>query len=279
MNRTGMSRICSGHHPMNRKYILWGIFILFVFFLFLVPHQNVKLTDITNAFQGCSPEHWLGTDNLGRDLFALMVTGGQRTLICVFLATVISFTGGSLLGMIAAYEGGILKTVIQFIADFVTVIPSLIMALIFSALFGFSATAAGIIFGIGNMGQYINLAEGLTAGMKEKDFISAEISLGLKKRSVLFLHVFPNIMRQLLVYMGNNASSVVLQYAGLAFIGLGTDVTNPDWGTLLYQYRIYILTYPRLVLCPIIAVCLLALFFHFAFDDARVRETELTIYD
>ena len=90
MNRTGMSRICSRHYPMNRKYILWGIFILFVLFLFLVPHQNVKLTDITNAFQGCSPEHWLGTDNLGRDLFVLMVTGGQRTLICVFLATVIS---------------------------------------------------------------------------------------------------------------------------------------------------------------------------------------------
>ena len=81
------------------------------------------------------------------------------------------------------------------------------------------------------------------------------------------------------MYLGNNASNVVLQYAGLAFIGLGTDVTNPDWGTLLYQYRAYILTYPRLVICPIIAVCLLALFFHFAFDDSRLKRTELTIYD
>ena len=264
---------------MKKKYILWGIFLLFVLFLFLVPHQNVKLIDLLNTYQGCSGEHWLGTDNLGRDLFALMVTGGQRTLIVVFLATAISFTGGTLLGMIGAYEGGLAKTVIQFIADFVTVIPSLIMALIFSALFGFSAPMAGVIFGIGNLGQYINLSDGLTAGIKEKDFISAEITIGLQKRTILFLHVFPNIVRQLLVYLGNNASSVVLQYAGLAFIGLGTDVTNPDWGTLLYQYRVYILTYPRLVICPIIAVCLLALFFHFAFDDSRIKETELTIYD
>ncbi len=264
---------------IKKKLPLWCVFALIVLFLFLIPHQNIKLTDILNTYQPCSAEHWLGTDNLGRDLFALMITGGQRTIIVVALATCISFAGGSLLGMIAAYEGGWIRSVVQFIADFVTVIPSLIMALIFSALFGFSAPMAGIIFGIGNMGQYINLAEGLTAGMKEKDFISAEVSLGLRKNAVLFRHVFPNIIRQLLVYLGNNASSVVLQYAGLAFIGLGTDVTNPDWGTLLFQYRVYILTYPRLVLCPIIAVCLLALFFHFAFDDGKIKDNELTIYD
>ena len=264
---------------MKKKLILWAFFAVFVLFLFLVPHQNIKLTDILNTYQGCSREHLLGTDNLGRDLFALMVTGGQRTLLVVFIATLISFIGGSLLGMIAAYEGGLLRSLIQFIADFVTVVPSLVMALIFSALFGFSAPMAGVIFGIGNIGQYINLAEGLTSGMKERDFISAETSIGLPRASILFLHIFPNIMRQLFVYMGNNASSVVLQYAGLAFIGLGTDVTNPDWGTLLYQYRVYVLTYPRLVICPIAAICLLALIFHFAFDDARIKETELTIYD
>lgn len=265
--------------PSKGRLLLWCGFALFVAFLFLVPHQNIKLTDILNTFQGCSSQHWLGTDNLGRDFFALMVTGGQRTLLVVFLSSVISFTGGSLLGMIGSYQGGLLRTIIRFIADFVTVIPSLIMALIFSALFGFSAVMAGIIFGIGNLGQYINLSAGLTDGMKERGFISAEVSIGLPTPAILVRHIFPNIMRQLLVYLGNNASAVVLQYAGLAFIGLGTDVTNPDWGTLLYQYRIYILTEPMLVLWPIIAICLLALFFHYAFDDGRLRERELTIYD
>ena len=264
---------------MKKKLVLWILFAAFVLFLYLMPHQNIKLTDILNTYAPFSPEHWFGTDNLGRDLFALMLTGGQRTILVVFLATCISFIGGSFLGMIAAYEGGILKSVIQFIADFVTVVPSLVMALIFSALFGFSAPLAGVIFGIGNIGQYINLSEGLTTGMKERDFINAEITIGLSKLRILFGHIFPNIMRQLFVYMGNNASSVTLQYAGLAYIGLGTDVTNPDWGTLLYQYRGYMLTYPWLVIIPIAAICLLALFFHFAFDDTRLKETELTIYD
>ena len=79
--------------------------------------------------------------------------------------------------------------------------------------------------------------------------------------------------------MGNNASAVVLQYAGLAFIGLGVDTTNPDWGTLLYDYRVYMLPHPELVIIPMVAICILALFFHFAFDDGKVKNEELTIYD
>lgn len=263
----------------TRQIVIWVFFAIFVLFLLLIPHQNTKITDLTNVFAGCSADHLLGTDNLGRDLFALMVVGGQRTLLVVLIATVISFGGGSPLGMIAEYRGGILKTVVQFIADFVTVVPSLVVALVFSALFGFSAVMAGVVFGIGNMGQYINLSGELTASMKSRDFVNAELSLGISGFAILFKHILPNIMRQLIVYMGNNASYVVLQYAGLAFIGLGVDTTNPDWGTLLYDYRLYMLSDPQLVLIPMIAVCLLALFFHFAFDDGRVRREELTIYD
>lgn len=263
----------------TRQIVIWAIFVVFVLFILLVPHQNTKITDLTSVFEGISAEHWLGTDNLGRDLFALMVVGGQRTLLVVLIATLISFVGGSLLGMVAAYRGGIVKTVVQFLADFVTVVPSLVVALVLSALFGFSAVMAGIVFGIGNMGQYINLSDELTAEVKKRDFIGAELSLGLSGFQILFKHILPNIMRQLVVYMGNNASYVVLQYAGLAFIGLGVDTTNPDWGTLLYDYRIYLLSDPVLVLIPMIAVCLLALFFHFAFDDGKVKREELTIYD
>ena len=138
---------------------------------------------------------------------------------------------------------------------------------------------AGVVFGIGNMGQYINLSYGLAAEVKEHDYINAETSLGARSPRIMFGHILPNIARQLVVYMGNNASSVVLQYAGLAFIGLGVDTTNPDWGTLLYDYRIYMITNPELVLIPMAAICLLALFFHYAFDDGKVNQEELTIYD
>ena len=264
---------------MNRRTLVWVLFATFVLFLVFSPHGNVKITDLTSTFQGFSAEHWLGTDNLGRDLFSLMVVGGQRTLVVILIATSISFIAGTFLGMMGGYFGGAVKTATQFVADFVTVIPSLVVALVLSALFGFSVAMAGVVFGIGNMGQYINLADELTAQVKEHDYIDAEMSLGLSAPAILVLHVFPNIAGQLLVYMGNNASLVVLQYAGLAFIGLGVDTTNPDWGTLLYQYRIYLLTYPWLVLVPMAAVCIMALLFHFAFYDGASKRRELTIYD
>lgn len=264
---------------MKGKAIIWILFGAFVLFLLFAPHQNVKLTDLAAAFSGFTPEHPFGTDNLGRDLFALMIEGGQRTLLVVLIATSMAFVGGSLLGMVAAYRGGLAKSLIQFIADFVTVVPSLVVALVFSALFGFSAVMAGVVFGIGNMGQYINLSQELTLETKAHDYINAEMSLGLSGPAILFKHILPNIARRLFVYMGNNASSVVLQYAGLAFIGLGVDTTNPDWGTLLYDYRVYMLTHPELIIIPMVAICILALFFHFAFDDGKVKSEELTIYD
>lgn len=264
---------------MKGKVIIWSLFAAFVLFLVFVPHQNVKITDLTSTFAGFSSEHWLGTDNLGRDLFALMVEGGKRTLLVVVIATSLSFIGGSLLGMVGAYQGAAIRSFTQFIADFVTVVPSMVVALVFSALFGFSAVMAGVVFGIGNMGHYINLADELTSKVKAHDYINAEVSLGLSAPAILLKHVFPNIARQLFVYMGNNASAVVLQYAGLAFIGLGVDTTNPDWGTLLYDYRIYLLPHPELVVIPMLAISILALFFHFAFDDGKVKQEELTIYD
>ena len=264
---------------MKTKTVVWVLFAAFVLFLLFAPHQNVKITDLTATFAGFSSEHWLGTDNLGRDLFALMIEGGRRTLLVVAIATSIAFVGGSLLGMVGAYRGGVVQSIVQFIADFVTVVPSMVVALVFSALFGFSAVMAGVVFGIGNMGQYINLSSELTSEVKSHDYINAELALGLSGPRILFFHILPNIVRHLFVYMGNNASTVVLQYAGLAFIGLGVDTTNPDWGTLLYDYRVYMLTNPELVLIPMAGICILALFFHFAFDDGKVKNEELTIYD
>lgn len=249
-----------------------------VLFLVFAPHQDVLTTDPLCTFQEFSAEHLLGTDNLGRDLYALMVEGGLRTLLVIVLSSAISCTAGTALGILAAYSRGVLRSAIQMLADFTLIIPSFVMALIFSAVFGFRPVTAGLVFGIGNMGEYVNQARELTESMKNRGFIEGELLLGVRKGRLIFCHILPNIGSQLMTYLGNKAGSVTIQYAGLAFIGLGTDVTAPDWGTLLYQYRTYLLTYPRLVLAPAIAICLLAVFFHVMFDTGGAKE-ELTVFD
>lgn len=264
---------------MSRRQKITGIlFAAFILFLLFAPRQNILKTDVLHKYSEMSLSHPLGTDNLGRDVYSLILAGGIRTLEVVFLAAGISFFAGTFLGMAAAFWKGVIHSVIQFAADFTMIIPSFVMAMIFSALFGFSPVSAGIIFGIGNMGEYVNQSFELASGLQKLEFIDAEKVVGLGKFRIMFFHVLPNIYKQLFVFLGNRAASVVVQYAGLAFIGLGTDVTNPDWGTLLYQYRVYLTTYPRLVVFPTIAIALLVVFFHLMFDNNGTKEV-WTIYD
>ena len=265
---------------MKRKQWI-GLMCLagFVLFLLLSPRQNIMATDVRNMFGPSTPEHWLGTDNLGRDVYSLLVEGGIRTMEVVFLSAAISFIGGTALGMIAAFWGGVIRNVIQFMADFTLIIPSFIMAMVFSALFGFKPAVAGIVFGIGNMGEYVNQSYNLAYSLKKQEFIDAERIIGLGRGRILVFHVLPNICRQLFVFLGNKAANVVVQYSGLAFIGLGTDITKPDWGTLLYQYRIYMISHPTLVIYPAAAITLLTVFFHVMFDSGSSDGERVTLYD
>lgn len=263
---------------MNRKkIILCSLFLMLVLYLLFGPRGNILKTDVLHAMEGSSSEHWLGTDNLGRDVYSLLMEGGLRTISVVFTATAIAFSLGTILGMCAAFGGPVLRSLIRILADFTLTVPSFIVALILTALFGFSPLLAGFVFGIGNMGEYENQAFHLACSLKEQEFIDAEYVLGLSMPRILLFHVFPNIARQLLVFLGNRAGNVTVQYAGLAFIGLGTDITNPDWGTMLYQYRSYLTVRPQLVFFPAAAIAVLTIFFHVMFDDRR--EDAATIYD
>lgn len=263
----------------KKQWICLTALAVFLLFLILSPRQNIMTTDVLHTYAPSSPEHWLGTDNLGRDVYSLLVAGGLRTMEVVFLSAAISFCLGTALGLIAAFWSGPVRSVIQFAADYTLIIPSFIMAMVFSALFGFSPLTAGIVFGIGNMGEYVNQSYNLAYVLKKQEFIDAEKVIGLGKARILLFHVLPNICGQLLVFLGNKAANVVVQYSGLAFIGLGTDITKPDWGTLLYQYRVYMISHPALVIYPAAAITLLTVFFHVMFDSGSLEGEKVTIYD
>ncbi len=261
---------------MKKKMIFLAVFILFLLF---APHQNYLKTDVINTFASPSAEHLFGTDNLGRDVYSLMIAGGVRTLSVVVISAVLSFILGTFIGIIAGYYEGILARFLQFVSDFTLIIPSFVAALILSSLFGFHVGMAGTVFGIGQMGGYFNQALVLTRGLKKREYIQAVKVLGLKDYEILLFHIFPGISKQLIIFMGNKAAVVVNLYAGLAFIGLGTDITNPDWGTLLYQYRSYLTTYPMLVLWPTLFIAILTILLHSIFDSSEAKREDLTIYD
>ncbi|MDO4323886.1 MAG: ABC transporter permease [Lachnospiraceae bacterium] len=263
---------------MKKRLLLFLIFWMAVAFVFSFSSGDIA-PHVEQPFAEMSSEHPLGTDNLGRDLFSLMAQGGLRMLEVIVIATSISCIAGTLLGLFGGYYEGIFGNLVQFLTDFLLTIPSFVMALIFSAMFGFGPVTAGIVFGIGNMGEYANQASALTLSIKKKDFVAAERVLGVSDFRIILHHILPHMTEPLSAFMANKASNVALQYASLAFIGLGTDVTNPDWGTMLYQYRVYILTYPRLVLIPAAMIFLIAFMFHVFFEQKSQKNNgEVTLF-
>lgn len=263
------------NHINRKSFTVISIFLSFIIIIIcILPLQNIMHTDPANTFASPSFSHPMGTDNLGRDVYSLMINGALRTIIVILISTAISFLAGCTLGIMAGYfKGGIAKA-INFLADFTLIVPTFIIAMILSSIFGFSPVMAGLLFGIGNMGNYILQSKSLCVSVAAQEYITAEKVLGIPDMRILVFHILPNIYKQLFVFMGNQASTVIIQYAGLSFIGLGTDITKPDWGTLLYSYKSFMISHPLLVLYPALSISLLALIFHLVFDSFDKKKSE-----
>ena len=262
---------------MKRKYIIIA-FVIFSVVILLLPTQSITKTDLAHAMEGPTAAHIFGTDNLGRDVYSLMVRGYARTLTVVLVATAMSLAAGAALGLIAGYVGGIVEVVVQFVADFALIVPSFIAALVFSAVFGFSPMSIGMILGIVGIGEYVNQMMILTKRVKTQGYILGEHIVGLSPVRIIFRHILPNVSNSLMTFMANRAGSVIISYAGLAFIGLGTDATNPDWGSMIYQYRLFLVNSPYLIILPTLGILVLSLFFHIAFDN-KEPERRSGIYE
>lgn len=247
------------------------LLVLLLVFLSLVPTADPKLTALDETLSPPSREHPLGTDPLGRDVLALMKAGLLRTLIVVVVGSALSLSLGLFFGLLAGYREGMTEGWIRSLADLTLIIPSFIIALIITALVGLSPVTAGLILGLLDMGNYIHQVTALTKEQKEEEYILALEKMGVKKDAILFRHICPNLLPYVLTGFGNRASGLILSYAGLAFIGLGTDVTQPDWGTMLYQYRIYIFQKPSLVFWPTFGIFTITMLFHLAFDRGEER--------
>ena len=255
---------------MKKRYLLC-IFITFVILIMIVTgYKDSVKTNLSDTFAPISMEHYFGTDHLGRDIFSLIVDGAVRTLATVLIASLISVFFGLIFGMLGGFFGKTLETIIVFFTDMLMIVPSFIMALIISAIFGLNPVTAGITLGITGIGTYTNQAMILTRQVKNRGFILSEKALGIPSFLIMTRHILPNIITPILAALGSMVSAIALQYASLSFIGLGSDITKPDWGALLYQYRVYIIDKPSMLFFPSMAIFSLAFISYVIFDDREI---------
>ncbi|PLW77170.1 ABC transporter permease [Cohaesibacter celericrescens] len=222
--------------------------------------------DVFHKFTPSNSEHLLGTDHLGRDLFSRIMVGGWRTGIVLLCVALVGFINGSLLGSLAAILGGWAEEAILRATQIFITIPTLIIALSAAAVFGLSPVTGGLALGLAAIGQQTLMAHGLTKRVLAQPFITAAYSLGISPIAILFRHVLPNTFPTLFTYLGNQMGSAAVAYASLAFIGLGADPSKPDWGGMLFEYRMFIFDHPSLMIWPGVALSLVVLTLHNTFD-------------
>lgn len=216
-----------------------------------------------------SAEHWLGTDELGRDVFSRLIYGARITLYIALLTTVIVAPIGLLVGTTAGYLGGWVDTVLMRIVDIFLAFPNLILALAFVAALGPGIQNAIIAISLASWPPIARLARAETLTIRKSDYIAAVRLQGASSLRIIFGHVMPMCIPSVIVRVTLNMAAIILTAAGLGFLGLGAQPPSPEWGTMLSSGREFVMTSWWIAAIPGSAILLTSLAFNLFGDGLR----------
>ena len=222
-----------------------------------------------NSLAAPSWVHWLGTDQYGRDVASRVMYGARYALLAVAIGDGLALALGSVMGLAAGYLGGVADAVIMRIVDVLLAFPYLLLALIIVAALGPSLLHSLIAIGIVYTPQYARLIRGQVLGVRQTDFVKAARALGASSTRVIIRHVAPNSLSPVIVMATLQAGSVIIETAGLSFLGLGAQPPSPDWGTLLSEGQDYFLSAWWIATFPGLAIFIVVLGFNLLGDALR----------
>lgn len=219
----------------------------------LTSDDPVKL-QLSDKFLPPSLDHWFGTDDVGRDLFARVVYGARVTLLSTLMVLVIASGVGTIVGSLAGFHGGWIDNVVMRVTDMFLAFPALVLALAINAALGRGLTQAMIAVAISWWPSYARLVRGQVLGTKSEEYVTAARVSGAPFRTVITRHILLNSFPPILVRMTLDVGFIALTTAGLSFLGLGVEPPTPEWGRMVADGRSFLLdqwwwtTFPGLAL-------------------------------
>ena len=224
---------------------------------------------LKDALQAPSSEHPFGTDKLGRDVFARVIYGARTSIVAALCVVALSFLVGTVLGVISGYFGKVVDAVIMRIADMMIAFPGLILAIAVAGIMGASIQNAVIAISLVTWPKYARLARSLVLKVRDRDYVAAAIVTGSKTPRMLLKYMLPSALTTLVITAALDMGTMMLELAGLSFLGFGAVPPAPEWGLMLSEGRAYMTSAPWLMIFPGIAIFIVVMIFNMLGDSLR----------
>lgn len=245
------------------------ILLMAVFADLIVPYEEAVTQNTTIRLQGPSAEHWFGTDEAGRDVFARVVHGSRYSLWIGISTSILSLIIGGFLGAIAGFYGKAVDNIIMRITDVVMTVPPILLSLAVVAALGANLTNLLIAITISCVPNMVRMVRSVVLTVVDMDYIEAARSYGGSDMRVILKYVIPNALGPIIVTTTMNVAAMILSASGLSFLGMGVQPPAPEWGALLSDARQYMFQAPYLLYFPGLFIVIAALSFNLAGDGLR----------
>lgn len=266
--RAGWRRLLRDRLALLGLVFLLGLVLMAIFAPMIAAADPIAI-DPANKYRPPDNEFPLGTDNLGRSIWARLVYGARITLSLASVAMAAILAIGVAVGTLAGVSGGWVDNALMRLVDILLAFPSLILALAIAGMLG--PSLGNVLIALVAVGwvNYARIVRGLVLSIKERDFVEAARALGASQAWLAARHILPNIISPVVVLASLDMGNLLLSISTLSFLGLGAQAPTPEWGRMLDDARPFIQTQPQLMIYPGLAVFLSVLAFNLVGDGLR----------
>ena len=245
-----------------------ALLLITIFAKYICPYDPYA-QDLTQAMQPPSAAHLMGTDTYGRDMLSRVLIGAQTSISSTFALVAIITVFGTVVGIFCGYYGGIVDSVMMRISDVCLAFPGLVFAMAVAAILDGGVRNAVIALALISWPKYSRIARGQTLSVKNLPYMQASQMAGDSVLQMIFRHVLPNIAGPILVTSMLDIGTMMMEIAGLSFLGLGAQPPVAEWGSMMSSGRSMLQTYPWIVLSPALAIFISVVIFNLLGDSIR----------
>lgn len=257
----------------NREFSIYSALVILIILIalfapYLTPY-NVFESDMTRSFLNPSSEHWLGTDKLGRDTFSRIIYAAQTSLFMTLILVFLTVTLGTIVGITAGFFRGKIEIILMRITDIMLSFPGIILAIAIAGIMGASIINTIFALLVVSWAKYARLVRSAVIKICNNDYITVAELSGATTYKILYKHILPNVLPLIVVTAAMDIGTMMMEIAGLSFLGFGAPPPTPEWGLMLNEARQYMLISPELMIYPGAAIFIVVTIFNLWGDALR----------